>query len=420
MKIQRQLIILSVLLVCTYSLYAQDEGFIYGKIFTEDGKTYEGPIRWGKEEVYWVDMFNAAKERNENLKYLSASQRNDLDDRQFYSWNHWTDGFGRWVSNRTSWSSDGDNDYTHQFACQFGEIKSIRPTGKKYLEVEMQSGVVYELTGEGYNDVGLDIKITDKEIGEVEVYWNRIEKIEFTNTPSKISTKFGEPLFGTVQAYGEKFTGFIQWDKDERLSTDKLDGDSEDGDVAIEFSKIKEIERRGGRSEVTLKSGRKLLLDGSNDVSDGHRGVIVMNKEFASITIPWDEFENIVFEEKSQQPIATYSDFKTQKELNATVKTVGGKSYKGKLVYDLDETHDHELLQGKEGEFEYAIPFRSIKRITPKGGHRCMIELKNGKVISLDEGQDVNEKNQGILVFASGSDEPEYIVWEEVGEIEFN
>jgi hypothetical protein len=420
MKIQRHLLILSVFLVCTYSLHAQDEGFIYGKISTEDGKTYEGPIRWGKEEVYWVDMFNAAKERNENLKYLSASQRDNLDERQFSNWNNWSDNFGNWFARKTTWHVDYDNDYIHQFACQFGEIKVIRPMGKKYLEVEMQSGVVYELTGEGYNDVGLDIKIMDKEIGEVEVYWNRIEKIEFMNTPSKVSTKFGEPLYGTVQAYGEKFTGFIQWDKDERLSTDKLDGDSDDGDVSIEFSKIKEIERRGGRSEVTLKSGRKLLLDGSNDVSDGHRGVIIMNKDFASITVPWDEFENIVFEEKSQQPIATYNDFKTQKELAATVKTEGGKTFKGRLVYDLDETHDHELLQGKEGEVEYAIPFRNIKRITPKGGYRCMIEMKNGKIISLDEGQDVNERNQGVLVFTTGNSEPEYVEWDEVSEIEFN
>ena len=27
---------------------AQDEGFIYGKIYTDDNRSYEGPIRWGK------------------------------------------------------------------------------------------------------------------------------------------------------------------------------------------------------------------------------------------------------------------------------------------------------------------------------------------------------------------------------------
>lgn len=418
MKIHHYL--LALILVVPTCLLAQDEGFIYGKIYTEDGRTYEGPIRWGKEEVYWVDMFNAAKERNENLRHLTADQRGELDERHYASWNNWSDRFGNWFASR-SWDGHSDNDdYTHQFACQFGEIKFIRPTGRKYLEVEMQSGVVYELTGEGYNDVGLDVKITDKEIGEVDVYWGRIEKIEFMNTPSKLGQKYGEPLYGTVEAYGDKFTGFIQWDKDERLSTDKLDGDSDDGDVSIEFSKIKSIERRGGRSEVVLKSGRTLLLDGSNDVSDGHRGVIIMNKDFASVEVPWDEFDKVTFEEKSQQPIATYNDFKNQKELKATVKTQGGKTFTGKLVYDLDETHDHEVLQGKEGEFEYVIPFKSIKRITPKGGYRCLIEMKNGKSISLDEGQDVNERNQGVLVFASDKSEPAYVPWDEVAEIEFN
>ncbi len=36
-----------------------------------DNKSYEGPIRWGKEEVYWNDIFNAAKSKNQNLRYLS-------------------------------------------------------------------------------------------------------------------------------------------------------------------------------------------------------------------------------------------------------------------------------------------------------------------------------------------------------------
>ena len=47
---------------------AQDTGFLYGKVTTIDNKEYTGAIRWGKEEVYWTDMFNASKEENENLR----------------------------------------------------------------------------------------------------------------------------------------------------------------------------------------------------------------------------------------------------------------------------------------------------------------------------------------------------------------
>jgi hypothetical protein len=398
-------------------LQAQDEGFIFGKVTTEDNRVYEGPIRWGKEEVYWNDIFNASKLKNENLKYLSDRDRERLDERRHDEWFSWAGNFKTFASHH--WNGDDENDYVHQFSCQFGEIKSLRPRGRKYAELELKNGQVFEVSGEGYNDVGLDIKVMDKDLGEVEIYWGRVEKIEFTNTPASLVSRFGKPLYGTVEAYGGKFTGYIQWDHDERLSTDKLDGDSDDGDVAIEFGKIKSIERTGGRSLVVLKSGRELTLDGSNDVSSGHRGVIIMNKEFPSINVPWDEFDKVVFEENAPGPVASYNQYPAQKELSGKVTTHSGKSFEGTLVYDLDEAYEYELLQGKEGEFEYVTAFRSVKRITTKGEHRCLVELKSGKKITLDEGQDVNEKHQGVLVFAKGKENPAYIPWEDVNEIEF-
>ena len=229
----------------TSALQAQDEGFIYGKVFTEDGKTYQGPIRWGKEEIYWSDLFNAAKERNENLTHLSDRDREKLDDENM-TWFSWSDKSSNWFGTR-SWHGESRNDYIHQFACQFGEIKSLRPTGSKSAELEMRNGKKFEVDGEGYNDIGPDIRVVDQELGDMDVYWNRIEKIEFMDTPSKLENRFGKPLYGTVEAYGNKFTGFIQWDHDERVSTDKLDGDSDDGSLSIEMGKIKSIERRGRR-----------------------------------------------------------------------------------------------------------------------------------------------------------------------------
>lgn len=404
-------------LIMSIPVFAQDEGFIYGKIYTEDNKVYEGSIRWGKEEIYWTDMFNSSKEKNENLRYLSDTDREKLEERQ-YKHANFNNHIAYWVGNK-SWLGNNDNNFIHQFSCQFGEIKVIRPIGKAYAQLELRNGQKFEVSGEGYNDIGLDIRVADQELGEIEIYWGRIERIEFNNTPPKLDTKFGQPLYGNVQSYGEKFTGYIQWDHDERITTDKLDGNSDDGDLSIEFGKIRSIERRGNQSLVILKSGRELWLDGSNDVSSGHRGVIVMNNDFPSIDIPWNEFEKIVFEEKNPGPIAAYRDFMSQKELSGKVTTHDGKSVSGKIVYDLDETHNYELLQGKEGEFEFTTAFRHVKRITPKGTHRCSVELRNGKKLTLDERQDVNELNQGVLVFSSGKEQPTYIPWDEINEIEF-
>jgi hypothetical protein len=398
---------------------AQDEHFIYGRITMVDSKVYEGPIRWGKEEVYWNDIFNAAKVRNENLRYLSHDERHDLDDRQF-NHRHGGESWGRWTNFGIRWNDDDyDRDYTHQFSCQFGEIKSLKPQGSKWVDVELQNGMKIELSGDGYNDVGLDIRVIDRELGEMEIYWNRIEKIEFVNTPSKLVNRFGRPLYGTVESFGNKFTGYIQWDHDERLSVDKLDGDSDDGDLAIEFDKISSITRVGSRCKVMLKSGREIYLEGSNDVNRENRGVIVMNKDVAGIDIPWSEFDKITFEEKTPGALVSYPQYKNQKELSATVKTFGGQSYSGRLVFDLDEEYDFELLQGKQRDFEYTTAFRNVKKIKTYDHTRCEVELKSGEKLMLDDGQDVDDRNQGVLIFAQGKDNPQYVPWEKISEIEF-
>lgn len=406
---------LLVALVLPKKNLAQDEGFLYGKVFTEDGKVYEGPLRWGKEEVYWTDLFNASKERNENLRYLSDRDREILDEQRYEGWFSWDNRLSNWFG----WENDHDRGhrYIHQFSCQFGEIKTVRPQGKNYVEIEMRNGKKFGLDGNGYNDVGTNLRVADKELGEAEIFWSRIDRIEFMDAPKKLEQRLGDPLYGTVKAFGETFTGFIQWDHDERLTTDKLDGDSEDGDVSIAFGKIKSIQKRGNRSLVTLLSGREILLHGSNDVSSGHRGVIVMNRSFPAVDIPWDEFDEITFEAKPSSALPSYSDFTDQEELRGTVKTHGGKKVTGKIIYDLDEQYRFELLQGKEGEFEYSIPFRNIRKIVARSTHRCQIQLRDGKTITLDDAQDVNDRNQGILVFEG--DKPVYIPWYDVDEIEF-
>jgi hypothetical protein len=261
--------------------------------------------------------------------------------------------------------------------------------------------------------------VIDRELGEMEIYWNRIEKIEFINTPGKLINRFGRPLYGTVESFGNKFTGYIQWDHDERLSVDKLDGDSDDGDMKIEFDKISSITRVGNRCKVVLKSGREIYLEGSNDVDRSNRGVIVMNKDVAAVDIPWREFDKITFEDKTPGALVSYDQFKNQKELSATVKTFGGESYSGRLVFDLDEEYDFELLQGKQRDFEYTTAFRNVKKIKTYDDTRCEVELKNGTKLMLSDGQDVNDRNQGVLVFAQGQNKPQYVPWEKVSEIEF-
>lgn len=389
---------------------AQDVGFIYGKVTTEDGDVYEGPLRWGKEEVYWTDFFNASKEDNDYVDYLSRDEMDYLQD-QYASRYH------RGLNIvHVSWNFGSD--FKHQFVCQFGEIKMLEVMRGDEVMVTLQNGEKVEVDGSGYNDIGTDVKVIDAELGEIKIDWDRIEKVEFMATPAGVNGKFGDPLYGTVFSEQGKFTGYVQWDHDERVSTDKLDGDSRDGDVSIPFGNLKSIQRDGyNNSIVVLKSGRELDLDDSNDVDNGNRGIIVTIDGVGRVDIPWKEFDKVEFSE-APKSAPKYADFKKQENIQGIVKVVNGDTHEGRIVFDLDEEYDLEILNGEVGKTEFFVPFRNVRSIAPRNDHSSTVELKNGDTIVLYDSQDVDENNTGILVFKG--ENPIYIPWEKVEKISLN
>jgi len=268
------------------------------------------------------------------------------------------------------------------------------------------------------NDIGASLRVFDEEIGELKIKWNRIDRVEFMSTPKKLQNKFGDPLYGTVETSIGSFTGLVQWDHEECLTNDRLDGDSEDGDVSIPFGNIKSIERQGRGSLVTFKSGRELFLTGSNDVNSDNRGVIVKNPEFGKVKIAWREFEKVTFDTNNHNSGEAYTKYSNPLELEGTVTTINDQEFNGRIVFDLDEEWDYELLNGSDEEIEYIIPFRNIKSVKPKNFNYSTVELHSGRKLFLGDGQDVTDQNDGILVFRKKGD-PVYIPWPKVKEVVF-
>ncbi|MEM9895398.1 MAG: hypothetical protein AAF789_03435 [Bacteroidota bacterium] len=390
---------------------AQDEGFIYGTILTEDGDKYTGPIRWGKEEVYWTDLFNASKEENENLDLLSDEELASLKKRDGDSYEFSTSFF------KISWNG-GDDDFTHQFVTQFGNIRTIETRSGNDVKLILKDGTKLRLNGSGYNDIGSDIKIIDSELGQITLDWDNIEQIDFASTPSRLEEKFGDPLYGSVECDFGTFKGFVQWDHDERVGSDVLDGEEGDDDYEIKFGKIKSIRRRGyNRSEITLKSGRSITLEGSNDVNDDNKGIIVEVKGLGRVDIEWDEFEQVVFEEvKGSGP--AYDDFNGPKLIEGKIKTRGDQTFAGQLIYDLDEAYTFELLNGINSDIKFFIPFRNINSIEPESSESSIIRLNSGKELELEDEQDVTRRNEGVIV-KNGSN-ISYIPWKDIERIELN
>lgn len=408
MKARQKGVIFIGILVAAWALAAElkaqgTEGMLYGTVKTEQA-TYTGLMRWGGEEALWTDMFNAAKVNNDYAA-LVPKDKSGTDSWSGFNW---------------SFSSIWENKDNHQFSCQFGNIRELVPQRNGQVMVRFKNGGEMLVSGEGYNDIGAKVQLIDSELGVVSIAWEKIRLVTFQAAPAKVEEIFGVPLYGTVEGVRkEKYTGYIVWDNDERLSLDKLDGDDADGrDVSVKFADVVSITRSGKGSMVKLRSGRELFLDNSNDVNSGNRGVLVVSPEIGVVKFPWSTFKQVTFSEPTVKSQA-YAEFPSPSILNGTVTQLDGPDAAGRIIFDIDEALDFELLEGKENDVEYMIPFRNIKRISPRNFDYSTIELTSGRTLLLGGQRDVSEDNSGLLVFVNGRKEPVYIRWKNVSEIIF-
>jgi hypothetical protein len=382
---------------------ADTSGFLYGAITTKSGQVHEGRLRWGTEESFWGDLFNSSKADLPRLDEVPGDRR----ERR-----HTLNLFGFEIALSDHGSSG------RQFVARFGDIDRIEVTGRDDAVVVLKSGRRVEVEG-GSNDLGGDTEIAvwDASLGQVELEWRKIDRIQFRPAPRDLPVA-DHRLYGVVHTDAGDFRGWIQWDQDECLSTDELDGETRDGDLEIPMGNIRTIEPRGRRSSlVVLRDGRELELSGTNDVDSDNRGIFVEDERFGRVLVSWDAFERAEFSDPPGSGPA-YATFTAGKPLRGTVTTRAGRKLTGRLVYDLDEEGTAELLSGERRGIEYYIPFAMIASVTPTGSDRSRIELVNGQKLELESSADIGKGNAGVLVLAKGK-RPAYVPWEEVERIVF-
>ena len=380
------------------------EGYLYGRILATSGDSYEGLLRWGGEEAFWDDLFQSAKEELPALDHVPKRARKG------HKGHFEVFGF------KMEW--DGDGALSRQFATRFGDIEKIEVTGDEDATVYMKSGSRYDVSGYA-NDVGNVVTVWDESLGKVDLRWRRIDTIEFLPTPSSVRPE-GYRLRGRVETDAGEFSGFIQWDSQECLSTDILDGNSRDGEIDIEMGRIRSIEKRGNHSRVELEDGRTLELDGSNDVDSSIRGILVEDERYGRVEVRWSAFNKVVFEDEGGSGRG-YGTYRGSGPLEATVFEAGGRELRGPIYFDLDESEGWEFLNGEFTDVEFNIPFETVAEIEPRGGNSSRVRLLSGENIRLSEGQDVSDRNDGVLVFVGGpKGDPEYVPWEDVERIEFH
>lgn len=381
-------------------------GFLYGRITTDSGSVYEGRLRWNnQEEAFWGDFFNAGKEDLPYLEYVPRKNRQRRESVEVFG-----------IPVGVSW---GEDDGDRQFVTRFGDLRRIEVHGDDDATVILKSGARYEVSG-GSNDVEEDTEITvwDRSAGEVRVRWEKIKTIDFLPTPAGLAV----PAFrlrGTVHTEDGSFQGYIQWDQDECLSTDELDGENRDGEVSVPMGDVRSIERLSRKSsKVVLRNGRTLELGGTNDVDSSNRGIYVHDYRFGRVLINWDAFRRVDFDPPGDSGPG-YNDFRPGRPLFGKVSTADGKTYRGRLIFDADERETVELLDGQRRDVEYSIPFARIAFLIPEKSNTSRVVYKDGKELKLADTVDVGRDNAGMLVFEGGEKEPRYIAWEDIRRIDF-
>ncbi|HSG99164.1 MAG TPA: hypothetical protein VLB27_03885 [candidate division Zixibacteria bacterium] len=371
---------------------AGERSRIYGTLMTVDGESFEGYIRWDKNEGCWHDVLDGTKRR----EAIERSDRRRYRDRD-------RDFFGIGISFGGSSAQSG---------IAFGHISRLEPLDDNAALLTLKSGQEIELEG-GSTDIGDDMRelvIEDPEEGEIEFDWDDIEFVEFRESGASTSSLLGPRLYGSVTTRrGDVFTGYISWDVDESFGADVLDGYESGRKRKIRFSRIKSIERHGSdAATVRTTDGDEMRLSGTNDVDGSNSGIVVSDPKLGRIVIRWDEFELVEFSEAPEND--GYDIYDGGKPIYGTVTADDGSTYTGEIIWDNDERWTWEILDGEFRRIEMDVFFANIASIERHRGG-ALVTLGDGREFYLRDSNDVDDGNKGIFVRLESGDVEE-IEWD--------
>lgn len=391
-----------------------EKGRIYGKIYTDIGDVLEGPIRWDVNESSWDDMIDGNKERDKRKS--SSKSRKKYRDRRSSSR---VKLFGITLGESSYFTSSST-----QAAIPFGFIKKLTPISDNGAELLLQNGEEVVIDGSS-TDLGTGIReivIETNDEGILELDWYDIDYIEFMDG-GDVESDFGDKIYGTVTTdrVGE-FTGWIVWDVDESFTKDIIDGSDRRRKRKIKFGQISSIEKISSQaSEVTTKEGKVMRLDDSNDVDSGNRGIAIADKNLGRVNVEWDEFERLDIITPPADAFPSYADYAKYSRLSGTVYDEDGTEYSGYIRWDDDEEYGWEALDGSYRDVDFDIIFRNVKSIEKLSRRGSRVTLWDGRSFKLRESNDVDDDNNGIIIYPKDDPDDEIILdWEDFSRVEFD
>lgn len=387
-------------------------GFLYGRVTTLAGATYEGRLRFGgDQEAFWSDLFDGFEDDNPWAVHVAPELR-PTESRPL-------EIFGFEIARR-----ERPLDLGRRFLARFGDLARIEASGAD-VRVTLKSGTLVVLDRFEAGDIDDGLRIWDAGRGVVDLDSAEIAAIDLLPTPA-----LGElpgRLHGTVRTRRGELTGFVQWDRQECVGSDELVGEGDDGEIVLRFDSVRSIARHGAASSrVALRDGRELVLSGTSGTGDGHRGVFVDDPRYGRVLVSWEAFERVDFDDAGAAGSGpAYDDFPPGRPLTGSVTTRSGRSLAGRLVYDLDESESTETLDAPSGGIDYLVPFGRIAAIALPGpdeldAGRARVTLHDGETLELELAGDLGTNNAGLLIFFDGRERPGYVPWADVARIDLD
>ena len=382
--------------------------FLYGRVTTLGGATYEGRLRWGRDqEAFWGDYFNGVRTDNPWAVHVPPERLS-------------REGGSIEILGIKIPSRGRQIDLGRPFMARFGDIARIEAVGATNVRVTLKNGTVTDLNRSDASDFDDGVRVWDGRRGVVDVDSMLIRSIELL--PADRSAEAPYRLHGTVETRQGDFTGFVQWDRQKGLGRDQLDGRAAGSERSLRFDTIRSIARESrDSSRVTLRDGREIVLSSTRAVGRDNRGIYVDDPRYGRVLISWDAFERVDFGEDGAGP--AYGDFPPGHPLTGSVTTRDGRRLAGRLVYDLDESETTETLDAPSYGVNYAIPFGLIVSLWPhgreeRGARSARVILHSGEELQLERTGDLGDVNGGMLIFAEGR-HPEYVPWTDIEQIDF-
>lgn len=385
------------------------KGFLYGTVTLKNNKSYTGQLRWGSDAGAWDDLFEASKNELQIQEQIDIQGYEESEDEaeevfEFSFMKLW---------------EDKESNFGFRFKSQFGHIdKIIEIKNSKSATAVLKNGEKIKLRKRG-SDIGNDITLIHHSLGNLEFDWENIEEIDFKDPPSNVRNSYGAKIYGNVLTIDGLQEGYIVWDfEEEAFEKDIIDGYHQNVKYEIEFGKIASLRPERNGAIITFKNGSELYLRKSSDVDKENDGIFIKTQDSGMINLSWSNLIRIDFTKPGFKSLE-YKDFRAPRPIYGRVETIGGQSFKGKIVYDLDETWDIEVLDGRLKGTKYYIPFYLVRSITPQNYNYSLIELTNGSSLILGDEGDVNHDNHGILVWLNES-KTRYIPWDKIKSVTFN